>query len=211
MNGQIVNIESMETITKKQLKEIVGYEYLNDFYNTYGIESYLHPDGKVTLDFEDDGITFDSRSDALNYLVPIFGMTISETHLLKGLMEVNERFVSSSKSLVEKLLIRVDLNSTSSDSSLLSLIDAYINNNKENSELLKEIYPSVVALVGELLIKHIEGATWEMRKDEVSGIMEPSIRTADSSKGVIPAFLIAYKEMFEYEQSALLDHMSIYY
>lgn len=201
----------METITKKQLKAIRTYEYLTDFYTTYGIETYLHPDGKVTLDFEDDGITFNSRSDALNYLVPIFGMTISETHLLKGLMEVDERFVSISKSLVEKLLIKVGLNSTSADSSLLSSVDAYINNNKKNSELLKEIYPSVVALVGELLIKHIDGAKWEMRKDEGSGIMEPSIRTSDSSKEIIPAFLIAYKEMFEYEQSALLDHMSIYY
>ena len=54
----IGNIESMETITKKQLKAIRAYEYLTDFYTTYGIETYLHPDGKVTLDFEDDQISF---------------------------------------------------------------------------------------------------------------------------------------------------------
>ena len=48
----------METITKKQLKAIRAYEYLTDFYTTYGIETYLHPDGKVTLDFEDDQISF---------------------------------------------------------------------------------------------------------------------------------------------------------
>lgn len=87
LNSKNALSQSMETITKKQLKAIRTYEYLTDFYITYGIETYLHPDGKVTLDFEDDGITFNSRSDALNYLGPIFGMTISETHILKGLME----------------------------------------------------------------------------------------------------------------------------
>lgn len=103
------------------------------------------------------------------------------------------------------------IDSTVPDSSKLLFIDKYVNANKGRITVLEEAYPHIVALIGELLIKYLDDAEWDMQNDEVSGIIEPYVVTSSSrSKESIPAFLIVYKEMFEYDKCALLEHVRIY-
>ena len=123
-------------------------------------------------------------------------------HPLRNLLPQGQRFAESVAQLVAKLPAQLGIDAKDLDSTEASLasIDTAIRKIGNSRALTAELFPSLTAYVGEVIIQATSGR-WEMRLGADGQTWEPWI--IDSDGYSYPPFAI-FKELYEREQSASL-------
>jgi hypothetical protein len=214
--AQNIKINSGKKITKKQLTEYKKYKTtkkLDSISSKFYIEAYQLENGNAFTDFETHGFLYSNVDELVNYLNYVVDNTKNETpsHYLKNIFPYdNVSFPKYVERLSNECIKLFKLQKSKYTFGSLKIIDSVINQEGENKIDKQQLYPVLLAYVGETIRNNFKNAVWTIDYIKGDDVWEPIITYY--SKQVNPAFLV-YEELFEElpetGEIAIYDHTQI--
>lgn len=157
---------------------------------------YKLPSGSAFLVFEDGkGRWYDSHQEFEAFL------NEEPTNVFQDLLPQQEHFIDEVANLLVQLprLIGVAESELDLTEASLPIVDRALRHIDESKVLTPEVFPALLAYVGEVIRRRINGE-WQTR-EQADGTWEPDI--ADE-RGRRCGLLMIYKDLMEYRQEASL-------
>ena len=162
---------------------------------------YVLQDGSALfVDYDGSGILWNSHSELAERHRASVKRALDRKHPLNKVLPRPERFRTDVAAMVAELPTLLNIKPQLLDYSEESLdaVDKAIKRLGSERILTAEVFPSLIAYVGEVIRRHVRGA-WELRSTQEGTRLEPEIVEITGGRHQL---LRTYKELLEYGRAA---------